>query len=102
VAFLYGGSAPALAEMLDQQRDASRVFARVVSMCKTGQMSFPSLGDSSAAYTMSQDGDVVDLLFMRRGDTLMMLMEIGVVLFGGVPSVSQFEHFARLAASKVH
>ncbi len=102
VGFTYGGALPAVVEALVQQRAASKMFASVASVCKTGQMSFPSFSDSSAAYSASGGMVVADMLVMRKGSVLMVLVEEGSPLVGGIPSVSQFEHFARLAASKVH
>jgi hypothetical protein len=118
VTFLYGGAFPALAEELEHQpHGMAKVFARVVavlSACKNlgvssgsgpttvGQMSFPRYGDQSEAFAASGGGAFVDTLVMRRGATLMMLAEVDSPVYGGMLSVSQFEHFARLAAAKVH
>jgi hypothetical protein len=103
VGFQYGAVAPDLAEILVQEKSARTVFARFASICTTGQMSFPGYGDSSVAITSrGSEGTAAYTLVMRKGSVLMVLIELGNLLFGGVPSVSQFEHFARLAASKVH
>jgi hypothetical protein len=117
VAFEYGGALPALVEELERQPQRSaKVFARVVTVLSAskdlgvssgsgpttiGQMSFPSYGDQSEAFAASGGGAFVDTLVMRRGATLMMLAEVDSPLYGGMLSVSQFEHFARLAAAKV-
>jgi hypothetical protein len=102
VGFQYGGYLPALVEALARQHNASGVFARMVSVCRTGQMSFPKLGDASAAFVVHGSGYTAYLLLARKGGTLMALEEAGSPLFGGLPSVSQFEHFAKLAASMLH
>jgi hypothetical protein len=101
-AFQYGGQLPLLAEVLVERRDAARAFPHAMAGCKTGQMSFPSFGDQSAAYALSLTNFSGFALFERRGSTIMLLFELGSPIFGGAPSVNQFEHFARMAAAKVH
>jgi hypothetical protein len=95
-AFEYDGYLPALVEALSEQpHGPAKIFARTVAVlvaCKNlgvssgsgpttiGQMSFPSFGDQSEAFTASGEGVVADALVMRKGTQLMLLIEVNMVL----------------------
>lgn len=65
------------------------------------EMSFPRVGDASAAYDMlvSHSGMTAQFVFVfaRKGRITMMLTEIDV----GQVDTTQFEHFTRMAIAKV-
>lgn len=65
------------------------------------QMSFPRIGNASAAYEASVPTSGITagayVLVARQGRRVVALMEVDI----GTPSISQFERFARLAVAKV-
>ena len=119
-AFAHRGSVPELVEKLAAFRalPATKFTAllRTLSGCrafsfrdngkkvraKVAKVSFPHLGDQSAAYEFSfpVKGLTVgiDALIARKGHIALLLMEADF----GSPSVVQFEHVAKLAVAKVH
>ena len=119
VAYQQGSGPPEIEERLAAYSGSlAKKFAhvvRVLAACRSltmpngtrkvhaqlGQMSFPKMGNQSAAFALTASVQNInvgaDILLVRKGQIVMLLMELDL----GTPSLSQFEHFAHLALSKV-
>ncbi|MDA8297412.1 MAG: hypothetical protein M0004_12650 [Actinomycetota bacterium] len=119
VAYQQGSGPPEIEERLAAYSGPlAKKFAKVVSTlaaCRAltmpngkrkvhaqlGQMSFPKMGNQSAAFALTASVRGInlgaDILMVRKGQIVLLLMELDL----GTPSLSQFEHFAHLALAKV-
>lgn len=117
--FVDNGNVPAINEKLATYRQPARAaYRKIVATldhCKNikgsnggqhasgtiGQMSFPKLGNQSAAFdinlTISGTSAGADLIVARVGSVVLGVEEIDL----GSPDISQFERYARLAVTKL-